>query len=262
MSRHDAPRGRARRAARCAGSGLRAHEDQHGRDARQQRRRAHRSRRASRARTAPRCASSSTWTSAEQRAGAASDVVSRGEMLAALGCARSHSRMTRARPPRVIACEDGTVIGIIASTTAPFCARLRSRPRHGGRRALRLPLRGAAVSILRDAASRAGASTDIARRARARPVASARTTAAPRSAARSRTRNRSSRSADCARIRTARCTPAVADGLARVLLHRRAWMWKTVLVPVDFQRAVRGRARLRRFAREAARRAARRDARL
>ncbi len=75
--------------------------------------------------SAPRCGSSSTWTSAARRTGRPSAVVSRREILARLEAhygTDAADRRASSAPAERFRLPDGTTFGIIASTTEPFCA--------------------------------------------------------------------------------------------------------------------------------------------
>ena len=166
--------------------------------------------------SAPRCASSSTWTSAARRAGRGTRS-SRG--------ARSSTRLERhygpiepiveesSAPADRFRLPDGTVFGIISSTTAPFCAFLRPQPADGRRHLVPLPLRAERESTCAGRCARAPPRRSFARassRAGARgPIA------APRSGSRSTDRAPLFQPARCARIRTSRCTRGAAEARGR-----------------------------------------------
>ena len=83
-------------------------------------------RRLRRPRSAPRSASSNTWTSAARRAGRRRGSCRAREILArlerAFGAARRRSAAPTRRRPRATRCPADRSIGVIASTTDPFCA--------------------------------------------------------------------------------------------------------------------------------------------
>ncbi len=117
----------SRASTAAAAAGFAGAQARHGRHARRQRRRARRSRRVRARASAPRCASSSTWTWAAPRSW------TRRARGVARRDARAHRRALRrrsqpsceatsARPPSASASPTARRFGIIASTTAPFCA--------------------------------------------------------------------------------------------------------------------------------------------
>jgi GTP 3',8-cyclase len=75
--------------------------------------------------TAQKCGSSSTWTWAAPRTGRWTHVVTRAEILRRsqprYGAVPSRWTRSRLRAGRSLPLQDGTVFGIISSTTEPFC---------------------------------------------------------------------------------------------------------------------------------------------
>ena len=109
----------------------------YGRDARRQRRRDHSAAGVREGAAAPNCDSSSTWTSAGRRTGRCR------RLYRARKCWRRSAAHYGNAEPLVeessapadrYRLPDGTVFGIIASTTAPFCQIVRSQPADRRRR--------------------------------------------------------------------------------------------------------------------------------
>ena len=121
-------------------------------------------------------------------------------------------RRTPGRRPSGSRCRDGTVFGVIASTTAPFC-RTCDRGRLTADGTFFLCLYGEGGLDLREPL-RAGA-TDEEIAGRIAEIWPAGPTAEPRSARPAPTAASCTGSRACAPIRGARCTPAAADGAPR-----------------------------------------------
>ena len=136
-------------------------------DPRRERRRAGRPGRVRRRASAPRCASSSTWTSAAPPAGAWSRWFRAPRcstrLTRALRPRSSRSREEAPRPPSASACPTAPSFGIISSTTAALLPRLRPEPPHRRRHVVPLPLRARGHRPARAAARRGLARASSAR---------------------------------------------------------------------------------------------------
>ena len=141
------------------------------------------------------------------------DVVSRREMLRRLSAHYGPIEAvdeTTAAPADRFTLPDGTVFGIISSTTRPFCRGMRPQPSHRGRALVPLPLRAhrhrpaPAVAGRRRPRGPAGPHRDH--------LGGNATTAARRNAWPRPTAPPSSPSRRCRTSRTWRCTRAAAEG--------------------------------------------------